>query len=87
MLVTKENFQSIRENGIGNGFKVLNPEDGFRKDNRLWFGTCESCGSTVTNSSLTGKGWEHEVILEQKLHANGSVAYQHSKSVDYCPAV
>ena len=27
----------IRKNGIGNGFTVIKPEDGYRKDNTLWF--------------------------------------------------
>ncbi len=85
LVVTKENFNQIREEGIGNGFSVINPHDGFRKDNRLWFGTCSVCGDSVTNSSLTGKGWEHNLILEQKFYENGSVAYQSSRNIDYCP--
>jgi|688.fasta_scaffold173353_1 hypothetical protein len=84
--VTKENFDKIREEGIGNGFKVINPADGYRKDNRLWFGNCSLCGERVTNSSLTGKGWEHELILEEKLNENGFRVYSHSRLVDYCPA-
>ena len=62
-IVTQENFQSIRENGIGNGFTVLNPADGFRKDGRLWFGTCSECGESVTNSIFNGY-WEHSVITK-----------------------
>ncbi len=84
--VTKENFDKIREEGIGNGFKVINPADGYRKDNRLWFGNCSLCGERVTNSSLTGKGWEHELILEEKLNENGFRVYSRSRLVDYCPA-
>jgi hypothetical protein len=86
LVVTKENFKQIREEGIGNGFSVINPHDGFRKDNRLWFGNCSECGELVTNSSLTGKGWEHNLILEQKLREDGSVSYQSSRSVGYCPS-
>jgi hypothetical protein len=86
LVVTKENFNQIREEGIGNGFSVINPADGFRKDNRLWFGTCSECGESVTNSSLTGKGWEHNLILEQKFHESGTIAYQSSRNVDYCPS-
>lgn len=84
--ITKENFTAIREQGIGNGFTVLNPADGHRQDNRLWFGTCSECGESVTNSSLTGKGWEHNLIVEETLHASGTVAYRMSKSINYCPA-
>ena len=79
MLVTKENFQSIRENGIGSNFTVLNPEDGIRKDNRLWFGTCSECGDSVTNSSLNGV-WEHTV------YSVNTPNHKVSKSVDYCPS-
>ncbi len=80
LVVTKENFKQIREEGIGNGFSVINPHDGFRKDNRLWFGNCSECGELVTNSSLTGKGWEHTVYTVKT--ANHSSSYQ----VGYCPS-
>lgn len=86
LVVTKENFQSIRENGIGSNFSVINPADGFRKDNRLWFGTCSECGQSVTNSALTGRGWEHEIILSREVHPSGMV-HQSSKNVTYCPSV
>jgi hypothetical protein len=81
LVVTKENFKSIRENGIGFNFKVINPADGFRKDNRLWFGTCSECGESVTNSAISGRGWEHTIYLVKE--ANHSV----SKNVTYCPKV
>lgn len=84
MLVTKENFKSIRVNGIGSNFKVLNPEDGYRKDNRLWFGECAECGERVTNSSLNGI-WKHEIVLSVSYHASGTIASKSSKQVDYCP--
>ena len=62
-----------------NGFTVLDPHDGFRKDNRLWFGTCSVCGETVTNSHLENV-WKHTVILEQERN------YTKSRTVDYCPS-
>jgi hypothetical protein len=72
--------------GIGKGFMVLDPEDGFRKDNSLWFGTCDQCGERVHNSRHTGI-WEHTIILETTYHANGtSILSQKSKTVDYCPS-
>ncbi len=81
LVVTKENFNQIREEGIGNGFSVINPHDGFRKDNRLWFGNCSECGELVTNSALTGKGWEHNLITGY-IGSTGTS----SKNVDYCPS-
>ena len=86
LVITKENFESVRINGIGDGFTVLNPADGYRKDNRLWFGECSVCGERVTNSALTGRGWEHEVILKREVHPSGMV-HQQSKKVVYCPMV
>lgn len=85
LVVTKENFKQIRVEGIGSNFKVLNPEDGYRKDNRLWFGECAECGERVTNSSLNGI-WKHEIVLEVKYHESGTIAYKSSKQVDYCPS-
>ena len=61
-----------------NGFTALNCEDGFRKDNRLWFGECSECGERITNSALKGV-WEHTLILEQGHN------YTKSKNIDYCP--
>ena len=71
-------LKEIRVNGIGSNFKVLNPEDGYRKDNRLWFGECAECGDRVTNSSLKGV-WEHTVYLVNEPN------HKVSKSIDYCP--
>ena len=71
-------LKDIREQGIGNGFTVLNPHDGFRKDNTLWFGTCNTCGESVTQSHFD-KTWNHTVYLVKE--ANHSV----SRQVDYCP--
>jgi hypothetical protein len=66
----------IREQGIGNGFTVLNPADGYRKDNALWFGNCATCGKRVTQSRFH-KYWEHTI----------QVAPNTYRGVDYCPAV
>ena len=85
LVVTKENFNQIRVEGLGNGFTVINPEDGYRKDNRLWFGECSECGERVTNSALNGI-WKHEIVLEEKRNANGFVSFRQSKQVDYCPS-
>jgi len=79
--------QEIREKGIGNGFSVLNPADGYRQNNQLWFGECSVCGERIT-SSLHDKGeWRHKLILEEKLDENGFVSYQASRQIDYCPSV
>lgn len=63
-----------------NGFTALNAHDGYRKDNRLWFGECSVCGERITNSALTGI-WEHQLILEQ----NGLST--RSRQIDYCPSL
>ncbi len=68
-----------------NGFTAINCEDGFRKDNRLWFGECSVCGESITNSARDGI-WKHEIVLEQRLNANGGISYKSSKQVDYCPS-
>lgn len=67
-----------------NGFTAINCEDGYRKDNRLWFGECSECGERITNSHLNGI-WKHEIVLEVKYHESGTIAYKSSKQVDYCP--
>lgn len=76
------NLVQIRENGIGNGFSVINPKDGFRKDNRLWFGTCSECGEMVSSSSMSAKyvGWTHTLVLGT-IGTTGKI----TRSVDYCP--
>lgn len=71
-------LKDIREQGIGNGFTVLNPADGFRKDNTLWFGECSNCGERVTCDGFT-KVWNHRIYSVKE--ANHSI----SRQVDYCP--
>lgn len=82
-------FERVRTEGIGTNFSVLNPADGFRKDNRLWFGKCSECGETVTNS-IFDDGWQHRIHTYLLYYSkngvrndypNGSSSYQ----VDYCP--
>jgi hypothetical protein len=78
---TNLTLSEIREQGIGNGFTVLNPADGFRKDNTLWFGNCANCGERVTQSRFD-KFWSHTVP------AKGiSGDWQATREVDYCPSV
>ena len=50
----------IRNQGIGDGFTVINPQDGYRKDNTIWNGTCSECGERVYNSIMTNYKWEHQ---------------------------
>jgi hypothetical protein len=69
-------LSEIRKQGIGNGFTVLNPADGYRKDNTLWFGNCANCGKRVTQSRFN-KYWAHSI----------SVAPNTFRDVDYCPSV
>jgi hypothetical protein len=82
-------IQEIREQGIGNGFHVTEAADGFRKDNRLWFGKCETCGERVTNASLTGV-WQHKITKYEEYWVYGGKKnpfpnHSNSRHVDYCP--
>jgi hypothetical protein len=92
MIVTKENFQQVREQGLGNGFAVINPADGFRKDNRLWFGECSECGERITNSALDGV-WKHTIYTikgyysKEAFDNDGMANHTQSYQVDYCPKV
>ena len=76
------NLVEIRKNGIGNGFTVINPKDGYRKDNAVWFGTCSECGESVSSSSVSAKfnGWTHSVVV-RLIGTTG----KEIKSIDYCP--
>jgi hypothetical protein len=82
--------QEIREQGIGSNFSVLNPEDGFRKDNSLWFGNCSECGERVSQS-LHNDYWSHTIYLEKGYYSKeiweaGRFHNQAtSKASDYCP--
>ena len=71
--------EQIRTMGVAENFNVLNPEDGYRKDNRLWFGECSECGERVTSSFVDGVIWKHKAILPSKFGG------ETSKSIDYCP--
>jgi hypothetical protein len=75
-----------------NGFTALNCEDGFRKDNRLWFGECSECGERITNSHFDGV-WKHTIYSEKGYYSkeefdrNGMYNFGSSRQVDYCPKV
>jgi hypothetical protein len=91
--VTKEmrnKMNEVTKVQEANGFTALNCEDGYRKDNRLWFGECSECGERITNSALDGvwkhtiyfeRGWYNPEWFEKRIMPN----YSHSKDVDYCP--
>lgn len=81
------NLLEIRTKGIGSNFTVINPHDGYRKDNRLWFGECATCGESVSSSSMSAKnvGWTHEIRTNVKYHASGNVLSYSSRAIDYCP--
>jgi hypothetical protein len=72
------NLVEIRKNGVGNGFAVINPQDGYRKDNTVWNGTCSECGERVYSSLMSAKnvGWVHTQITGRMQVAIG-----------YCPKV
>ena len=59
-------IKTIREKGMGANFVVLDPVDGYRKDNRLWVGTCDSCGQRVYSSFQFVEGlWTHDLENER----------------------
>ena len=84
---TAPTVMEILQKGIGSNFTVLNPEDGFRKDNSLWFGTCSVCGERVSNSKHRNI-WTHTEILEVTYHADGkTILSQKSRDIDQCPVI
>jgi len=77
--------QQIRREGIGNGFRVIEPHDGFRKNDQLWFGKCDQCEATVTNSWRDGT-WMHKVYTELEYWGDSTTPNSTtSHDVDYCP--
>lgn len=84
-----DTITEVREKGLGKGFLVVSPSDGFRNDNRLWFGYCSACGEMVTNSTLRGV-WEHTIYTQRfyrgRERFEQGVSYSSvSHNVDYCP--
>jgi hypothetical protein len=75
-----------------NGFTAINCEDGYRKDNSLWFGECSECGERITNSKFDGF-WTHTQYFEKGFYSkeefdrDGISNFTSSKSIDYCPKV
>lgn len=82
--MTDTELSQIRENGLGNGFTALEPHDGFRKDNSVWFGVCSECGETVSNSWREGV-WVHTVYTSRTYYPNGLPASSTSHQANYCP--
>lgn len=78
---------TLREAGIGKGFKVLDPHDGFRNNNQLWFGKCDTCGESVTSSYHDAGVWQHTVYTYVEYWGKDSRFPNHTQShnVDYCP--
>lgn len=87
-MLMEVDFRTIREAGLGKGFRVLEPHDGYRGDNSLWFGKCAVCMELVTHSRLTGL-WEHTVYTLVEYWSKDSTFPNHTVShkVDYCPVV
>lgn len=95
LIVDKEmrnKMNKVEKTQIANGFTALNCEDGYRKDNRLWFGECSECGQRIHNSHLVGK-WEHTIYTEKGFYSKEAFElglfynFASSKDVDYCPKV
>jgi hypothetical protein len=81
------NIQQIRREGLGNGFRVIDPHDGFRKNDQLWFGKCSECEATVTNSSLDGV-WQHTIYTHIEYWGDSRFPNStQSHQATYCPKV
>ena len=82
----------VEKTQIANGFTALNCEDGFRKDNSLWFGECSECGERITNSRFDNF-WVHTQYFEigyfskEEFDRNGIYNFARSKKIDFCPKV
>ena len=97
IVVTKEmrnKMNKVEKVQEANGFTAINCEDGFRKDNRLWFGECSECGERITNSAFDGF-WTHTQDFEIGHYTkeyfdkglDGLANFHRSKKIDYCPKV
>jgi hypothetical protein len=90
----RNKMNKVEKIQVANGFTAINCEDGFRKDNRLWFGECSVCGERITNSALDGI-WTHTKYSEIGHYTkeyfdkglDGLANFTSSKSIDYCPKV
>lgn len=75
----KDEVARIRRNGEGKNFKVLNPEDGYRKNDQLWFGKCDQCGEHVSSSRHDKGVWMHK---QESPSEWGGTSY---RDIDHCP--
>ena len=82
--LTDEEVARIRRDGVGNGFVVNSPADGFRGDGSVWFGTCSVCNERVTNSWRDGV-WKHTIYTRKVINTNGFISSSNSYQSDYCP--
>lgn len=72
----------IRAGGIGSNFTVTDPEDGYRKNNQVWFGTCGTCGERVTSSRFDNGVWMHKLVTAE--HPEFPSMLTH-RNLDRCP--
>jgi hypothetical protein len=82
---TTPDIMTIREMGLGNGFAVLDPADGYRKNNQLWFGTCATCGEGVTSSRHDNGIWMHRLVVEKGNPPHIGGRGDTTRQIDYCP--
>jgi hypothetical protein len=61
----RKNVREVRTLGLGSGFSVIDPKDGVKGDDSIWFGTCDNCGETVSNDKRLGL-WEHRTVEGEK---------------------
>lgn len=82
--LTDEEVTRVRADGLGNGFVVIDPADGFRRDGSVWFGTCSVCNERVTNSWRDGV-WKHTIYTRKVINPDGFISSSASYQSDYCP--
>jgi hypothetical protein len=82
--LTDEEVTRIRRDGLGNGFSVIDPADGYRADGSLWFGDCSVCNERVTNSWTDGV-WKHTNYTRKVINPDGFISSATSRQSDYCP--
>lgn len=76
----------IRASGAGSNFTVNDPHDGYRQNDQLWFGTCATCGETVTSSLHDGGVWMHRLVVEKGNPPHVGGRGDTTRQIDHCPA-
>lgn len=79
-------MQEIRSQGRGSNFTVIDPQDGYRQNGQVWFGTCNRCGERVTSSRHDNGTWMHRLVVEKGNPPSVGGRGDTTRPIDYCPA-